>query len=517
MFNSDEITHRNPYESENDKDTMRYGANGREIASKFNKGAAVFVLTSLAAALTPDIKNYPDVMHAANIAAGIWISALHYYLKSESTLVNEGVMQRGLIEDILHNRGKDITGRHPGNKSIAAFFSQSLLNATGQKQDKRKFANAALVQQVSGDLFTLMKRATETVNKDNLTNIYQQYRQIDVNTLHLAVMLGADHSEPARKLKAHEALSDPVVQRLFAEGKRLLPTLADNTTSTFAFLRHLRGALGNDAYYILKEPTNTLKAIKEYNTLCMSIISAGAKHSDQAFCYQVLNQHTKTLINDSVKGTLSLHTLMTCLNDIQSLKEVVTPRVLYEEQQQKNTDQPLSPLRPLMDGCDRLLDKYRPLFKQTVDALPEDLRLKLFEMKQPVDLTGFTIDMPKAYQPKSWPTEPEAQSKKIETWLYKNQVNPLAMDPHYAFMLGVEQVLEKAILSNEHFYAELGQQPRLPACKAIVERVLQRTFLTQMAYSEKPDLPNQTTPSLDKPQQNNVTPSPTLEKLARIR
>lgn len=484
-----QFTNRNPYESENDRFSQRLGQAERAWGERLNKGAMVSLMAMVGSALSPELSASTQLTQIYTVSAGLFITGLHYYLKSDAKLATENIMGRGIIEDILYQRGKELAGTFPGSKRLAGFFSKELLSAP--RDFKRHLSNNAIVHQARGDLFTLMKRATETVNKDNLESIYQQYRTLDVNTLHLAVILGADQSQEAQTFKAHDAFSHPDVQRLFAEGKRLLPTLADHLPSTHAFLRHLRGALGDDVHYILKEPTNSLKAVKEFNTLGLNMIEAGAKQADIAYSYEVLKQHTVTLINHCQDNTLSLQTLMTCLNDIQSIKEAVTPRVLHEERQNQHTDQPTSQLRPLMEGCDRVLRKYRPLFKAAVDALPADLHKQLFQMKHQVDLTGFILSTPEGYTPKTWPADPQARIDKVTALLFKGKVDPILTDPRYAFMVGVEQCLEKAVLNNEYFYSGLNLGPRLPACKAIVERVLQRTLLSQIAQGDISNLSEQ--------------------------
>lgn len=473
----------NPFESDNDRDVQRFSNTVRHVGLKVNKVTVLTLMSTVAAIINPDMTYLPELEKTAAIPAALWVTGLHYYLKSDAGKAIETISDRGVIGDILHQRGRDLVGRHRLSGWVGKILSKDLLQTPRHYQTY--LAQAAMKQQIRGDVFTLMKQATETVNKDNLVNLYSQYRQVDVNTLHLAVLLGVDHSDAGRKLKADNALSDPVVQQIFAQSKRLLPTLADNLPSTHAFLRSLRGALGEDVRFILKEPTNTLKALKEYNSLCLNMIQNGAKHAENAYIAQVISRHTHTLIDTCRQGEIPLPTLMECLYDIQNLKESLTPRVMhYAQQQQGVVDPAPCELKPLMQACDKVLRKYRPLLKEGLEALPADLKTQLFEQKKAVDLSGFTLHTDVRYAPTRWPSHPDAQHRSVHRLLFGADTPVYRTDPQYAFMRGVEEGLENAILNTRRFYDELNGQPVKSACKDIINRVLERTLMTQLANGE---------------------------------
>lgn len=486
-----------PYESANDKRVTSLSKVGKTANSWMNFTCFTAITAHLAGIIVP---NMPlDTTIKVTLPLTLILGALRRYSTSNAATSIENVYERGVVKDALFNMGQEYTdgSTDPNLLSLSSLCGKLLTD--GLLKEPRHYESYFIKQStqalVKGDFFLLLDTVASTFDRDKLLQIYSKHSALQVNLLHMAVLMGSNANVPANTYNIDDALNHPSIQAIFANSKRLLPTLADNIPSTYGFLRTLLESLGEDlGPMILKEPITTLKAVKEYDTLAHAMISKGAVYAESAYIAEVLTTYASTLAKDARTGLVPLPYLRTAINDISALRKALSDRVeAHNERQAGKHIVKKSSLEFLVPACDLLLGQYTPMFirgMEQANTTPTSSPLLAHHVEATDNEKYFARLKPNQLHDRLFgknapdyigENAPDYKSPKRNT--DEDDKKPSI---HTHFIKGVVSALEDAVMSNNNFLSRHTPSNQAVECAKIVNRVLQRALLCTLADKKPP-------------------------------
>lgn len=227
------------------------------------------------------------------------------------------VFDRGLTKELAYKEIKKSEMEfHPIRKRSVLFSSTALNFKAVLNAEFNFFKN-------------ITKRPSTTL--DAPEHHYNQWSNKEVNTLHLAALLGLDNSPNALKVKALDAMKDPNVVAVFDNALDITEALSYNINNLKKFVEHLELSVGDDARYLFSKANNMPKCIEELTKVVnKALIATNTKQKENNVRHFLNNLNIQLLIAHA-NGTLDDSLIKNSIAKLDELSPIVR-HGLYPEQ-----------------------------------------------------------------------------------------------------------------------------------------------------------------------------------------
>lgn len=180
---------------------------------------------------------------------------------------------------------------------------------------------------------------------------FDEPKNIEVNLLHLAALLGTDDSPVAKRLKMSDALSDPAYQDVFKNAGDITEALAPNITNLKDFATRASESLGDISQYLFKNSVDIDECLKEWSSLTAGCFIQTNKEIQENNMRHGVTKYVVEMQLASANGTLSVKDVDKMLTRLGTFEHI------------RNYDTPKAPLSDMMRQVDELklsLEQARP-------------------------------------------------------------------------------------------------------------------------------------------------------------
>lgn len=189
---------------------------------------------------------------------------------------------------------------------------------------------------------------------------FDEPKNIEVNLLHLAALLGSDDSPVAKRLKMSDALSDPAYQDVFKNAGDITKALAPNITNLKDFATRASKSLGDISQYLFKNSVDIDACLKEWSSLTAGCFIQANKEIQENNMRHGVTKYVVEMQLASANGTLTVKDVDKMLTRLGTFEHI------------RNYDTPKAPLSDMMKQVDELklsLEQARPANANSGDAV----------------------------------------------------------------------------------------------------------------------------------------------------